>query len=105
MNKVDLAYPGSPLLSGDACSYMFHEEFNALLSTCRDSEGLLIGSQIRVIQSPIKQCSRVSQQYIPMLNIEDLARIYVKENTDSQVICCDYFESGFGYLFTNCGGN
>jgi hypothetical protein len=47
----------------------------------------------------------VSQQYIPMLNIEDLARIYVKENTDSQVICCDFFESGFGYLFTNCGGN
>ena len=39
-----------------------------------------------------------------MLNIEDLARIYVKENTGSEVICCDYYESGFGYLFTNCGG-
>ena len=83
MNKIDLAYPGSPLLSGDACKYLFHEEFNALLSTCRNSEGMLTGSQIRIIQSPIKQCSTVSKQYIPMLNIEDLAKIYVKENTAS----------------------
>ena len=83
MNKVDLAYPGSALLNGDSCNYLFHEEFNALLSTCRDSEGLLIGSQIRVIQSPIKQCNNVSKEYIPMLNIEDLARIYVKENSGS----------------------
>jgi hypothetical protein len=33
-----------------------------------------------------------------------LARIYVKDTSGSKFVCCDYYESGFGYLFTNCGG-
>jgi hypothetical protein len=48
-NKLDLSFAGAPLISGDDCSFMFHEEFNAILGTCRNSEGHLIGSQIRMI--------------------------------------------------------
>ena len=60
MNKVDFAYAGAPLISGDSCDYTFHEEFNTLLVTCFDSEGMISGQQMRIIQAPIKQCGEVS---------------------------------------------
>jgi hypothetical protein len=34
--------------------------------------------------------------------INELARIFVKDN-NSTYFCCDFFEPGFGYLFTDCG--
>jgi len=104
MNKVDFAYAGAPLIVGDSCDYKFHEEFNTLLVTCFDSEGMISGQQMRVIQAPIKQCSEVSDQYMPLLTIDSLGKLFAKE-AGSNYICCDFFEAGFGYLFTNCGGD
>lgn len=33
----------------------------------------------------------------------DLANLYMRERSGSYV-CCDFYEPGFGYLFTQCGG-
>lgn len=41
--KLDFAYAGAPIISGDYCSYKFHEEFNTLIVTCKNNEGMLIG--------------------------------------------------------------
>ena len=44
LNKLDLAYAGAPLITGDFCSYMWHREFNTLLTICHNSEGMLVGN-------------------------------------------------------------
>lgn len=36
-------------------------------------------------------------------NIENIARFFVKP-TDGTYFCCDIYEPGYGYLFTECGG-
>lgn len=41
---------------------------------------------------------------MPVMNFGDLAEFFVRERT-GQYFCCDYYEPGFGYLFTNCGGS
>jgi len=38
------------------------------------------------------------------LHIEDVARFFVKP-TDGAYFCCDIYEPGYGYLFTDCGGS
>jgi hypothetical protein len=43
VNKTDLAYKGAPLIIGDSCSYKFHEEYNTLVTTCHNNEGMLVG--------------------------------------------------------------
>lgn len=103
MNKVDMAYPGAPLIRGDNCKYQWQKEFNTLLVTCQDTEGHLVGSQLRVVQGLVKDCSIRNSDYQPALSISDFAKFYIMERTGSYV-CCDYYEPGFGYLFTNCGG-
>lgn len=50
-----------------------------------------------------KDCSIRNSDYQPALSINDFAKFYILERTGSYV-CCDYYEPGFGYLFTNCGG-
>jgi hypothetical protein len=37
------------------------------------------------------------------LNLEGVANFYIQE-TNGSYICCDVFEPGYGYLFTDCGG-
>ena len=54
VNKTDLAYKGAPLILGDLCDYKFHEEYNTLITTCHNNEGMLVGHQVRVIQNPVK---------------------------------------------------
>ncbi len=103
MNKSDLAYPGAPLLVGDFCKYTFHKEFNTLIASCYDNNGMLINHQIRVLQNPQKQCGVFKNTYILGLTLSEAANIYVKGNNSTHY-CCDYFEPGFGYLFTDCGG-
>ena len=103
MNKVDLAQSKTPLILGDKCKYMWHEEFNTVFATCHNSEGQVIGSQVRTLQNPVKQCSIGNQVFQPALSISELAMLFIKERTGSY-ICCDYYEAGSGYMFTNCGG-
>lgn len=43
VNKTDLAYKGAPLIIGDSCNYKFHEEYNTLVTTCHNNEGMLVG--------------------------------------------------------------
>ncbi len=49
LNKLDFAYQGAPFITGDFCKYMFHEEFNTLLITCHNAEGMLVGEQMRML--------------------------------------------------------
>ena len=104
MNKQDLSYAGGPLLTGDNCLYKFHEEFNTLLVTCHNSEGQLVGHQVRQIQNPIKKCAAVKDQFLPAFSVNEFFRFYLK-GLSSTNICCDFYERGFGYLFTSCGGS
>jgi hypothetical protein len=103
VNKADLAYMGSPLLVGEYCKHKFHPEFNTLISSCHDNEGMLVNHQICVLQNPIQQCGVFKGMYILGFSISDMANFYVK-NLNGTNYCCDYFEPGFGYLFTDCGG-
>ena len=103
VNKADLAYAGAPLLVGEFCQYMFHPEFNSLISSCRDNEGMLVNHQIRVIQKPQKKCGVYKNIYILGFSVGEMANVYVKD-LNGTYFCCDYFEPGFGYLFTDCGG-
>ena len=65
---------------------------------------MLIGHQVKVVQSPIEQCYTANNFYILAASISELARFFIREETESYY-CCDVFESGSGYLFTDCGGN
>lgn len=40
---------------------------------------------------------------MPLVNVNDLLQFFVQERSNSYY-CCDVFEQGFGYLFTDCGG-
>ena len=102
VNKTDLAYKGAPLIVGESCDYKFHEEYNTLVTTCHNNEGMLVGHQVRVIQNPVKQCGSYKNMYQLGLTINELSHIYFKDNNGTY-FCCDYFEPGFGYLFTSCG--
>ena len=73
MNKVDFAYKGAPFIRGDYCKYMFHEQYNAVLVTCYNAEGMLVGHQVRVIQAPKKKCQAVNDVYMPVISISELA--------------------------------
>ena len=101
--KLDLAYSGVSIISGDFCQYNWHKEFNTLITTCHNSEGMLIGNQLKVVQSPIEQCYTANNMYILTASVSELARFFIKESTSSYY-CCDVFEPGTGYLFTDCGG-
>jgi uncharacterized lipoprotein NlpE involved in copper resistance len=72
-NKQDFAYAGAPLITGDYCKYMWHEEFNTLFVTCHDGDGLISGNQLRTVQNPLKQCSVVNDVYMPVLSVSELA--------------------------------
>ena len=65
MNIQNLSYTGAPLITGNTCNYMWHEEFNTLLVTCHNSEMMLVGEQVRVLQNPIKQCYTGNDVYMP----------------------------------------
>jgi hypothetical protein len=43
VNKTDLAHKGAALIIGDSCNYMWHEEFNTLVTSCHNDEGMLVG--------------------------------------------------------------
>ena len=43
VNKTDLAHKGAPLIIGNSCDYVFHEEYNTLITTCHNDEGMLVG--------------------------------------------------------------
>jgi len=43
-------------------------------------------------------------QFLPPIVIQDIARFFLKP-TDGTYFCCDIFEPGTGYLFTDCGGH
>jgi hypothetical protein len=38
------------------------------------------------------------------LNVENIVR-YFANPTEGAYFCCDVFEPGYGYLFTDCGGS
>ena len=38
------------------------------------------------------------------MHIQDIARFFAKP-TDGAYFCCDIYEPGYGYLFTDCGGS
>ena len=40
---------------------------------------------------------------MPILTIEKIGKVYAKDK-ENRYICCDYYEKGFGYMFTKCGG-
>ena len=40
---------------------------------------------------------------MPAMQFGDLAKVFIAETTGSYY-CCDYYETGVGYMFTNCGG-
>lgn len=103
LNKFDFAYSGDSLISGDHCNYMFHEEFNAFIIMCHDGEGMMTGNQLRILQSPVRQCSIQSDIFLPVFNVNEVARFFVADQS-GQYYCCDVFEPGFGYVFTDCGG-
>ena len=46
----------------------------------------------------------VNDIYMPAMSFSELADFFVREHTGSY-ICCDFYEPGFGYLFTDCGGS
>jgi hypothetical protein len=47
MNKEDLSYKGSQLITGDYCDYTYHEEWNLLKALCVNDDGILVGHQMR----------------------------------------------------------
>ncbi len=49
VNKTDLAFKGAPIIVGDSCNYKFHEEFNTLVTSCHNNEGMIVAHQVRVI--------------------------------------------------------
>jgi hypothetical protein len=38
------------------------------------------------------------------LHLNEIGRFIINDR-NSEYFCCDYFEVGSGYLFTDCGGN
>jgi hypothetical protein len=102
-NKTDLAFTGSSFIYGDGCNYKFYGESNTLVSDCFDNEGMFAGSQMRILQQPYKVCNNYQNIYVLGLTLNDISRLYVMDKTGTYR-CCDYFEPGTGYLFTDCGG-
>lgn len=58
---------------------------------------------MRVVQNPQKECFVASDIFVLTARVSSLARFFVDDKS-GQYYCCDVFEPGFGYLFTDCGG-
>eukprot|EP00347_Sterkiella_histriomuscorum_P012390 403368760 len=103
-NPANMAAAGSPLLVGPNCHYNFYSEFNLLHAMCFDTNGLPANAQVRIVQQPIYECSVRNNEFIIALNIQNIVR-YVAKPLDGSYFCCDIYEPGYGYLFTDCGGS
>ena len=47
---------------------------------CYNADGMLVGSQMRIIVNPIKQCSSGNDGFMPALQLGDMARLFVREH-------------------------
>ena len=52
----------------------------------------------------MSQCYITNNIFIPAVNVLNIAR-FIAKPTDGTYFCCDIHEPGYGYLFTDCGGN
>ncbi|CDW89739.1 UNKNOWN [Stylonychia lemnae] len=104
MNMENMATAQSPLVTGNKCKYQWYPEFNVLHTMCFDGNGMPSKTQMRIVQQPISKCSVQNNNFILALHVENIARFFVKP-TDGTYFCCDIYEPGYGYLFTDCGGS
>lgn len=104
MNPVNIASAKSPLITGPNCKYKWLPDFQTLKARCFDVNGVPASAQTRVVQSPVQNCVVRNNEFILALEVENIARYFVKP-TSGAYFCCDVFEPGYGYLFTDCGGS